>query len=68
VRSNIFLGHMNLRPIDRDVLVLPDVMVEDFGGDPSQIMRPLFDMIWNASGLERSLNYDDEGNWRIDTR
>ncbi len=49
------------RPIDRDVLLLPEIIVEDFEADPAQFMKPAFDQIWNACGLERSYNYDAEG-------
>jgi hypothetical protein len=51
-------------PIDRDILDLPDILVEDMDERPEKILRPLFDMIWNACGYERSFNYDEEGNWK----
>lgn len=28
-----------------------------------KILRPVFDSIWNAAGLARSLHYDSAGNW-----
>ena len=28
-----------------------------------QALRPLFDQVWQAAGLLRSYNYDDQGNW-----
>jgi hypothetical protein len=40
--------------IDRDALILPEVMVETFECDPAAVMKPLFDVIWNATGLLRS--------------
>lgn len=49
--------------IDRDVLPLPDVLVRDYGFDPGQEMRPIFDAIWNAAGWARCFNYDDNGKW-----
>jgi len=51
------------RPIDREVLVLPEILVGSFEADAAQFMKPAFDQIWNACGLPRSLNYDAEGNW-----
>ena len=27
-------------------------------------MQQLFDMVWNAYGLSRSFNYDEQGNWK----
>ncbi|MDD2745348.1 MAG: ATP-binding protein [Candidatus Gracilibacteria bacterium] len=50
-------------PIDRDILETPDALVEDSEGNPEQILRPMFDTIWNACGLPRSLNFDEDGNW-----
>lgn len=53
----------NSDPIDRNDLVVPEVMVEEFGLDPHRVMKPIFDAIWNAGGYERDPNYDSEGNW-----
>jgi len=50
-------------PIDRDSLLIPEVMVENFECDPAEVMRPAFDAVWNAAGWPRSMNYDDEGKW-----
>lgn len=50
-------------PIERDVLNIPEVVVEDFDCDPAKTMKPVFDAIWNAAGLPRSMNYDESGNW-----
>jgi hypothetical protein len=49
------------QPIDRDVLIIPEVMLEDFEFDPAEILRPLFDAVWNAAGWSRSMNYDETG-------
>ncbi len=51
-------------PIDRDSLILPDIIVEDFDRPPDRILRPVFDAIWQACGFEGSWNYDEDGNWR----
>jgi len=53
-----------LGPIDRNDLLLPDAVVEDLSLDAGTVLRPLFDLIWNAAGWERSLNYDENGRWR----
>lgn len=50
-------------PIDRDTLLLPDVVIEDYDADASQVMRPIFDAVWNAAGFERSFNYNQDGVW-----
>ena len=50
-------------PIDRDVLIVPDVLFERFDNDIPQTLRPAFDAVWNACGFPRSANFDDDGNW-----
>ncbi|MGK7941195.1 MAG: helix-turn-helix domain-containing protein [Crocosphaera sp.] len=49
--------------IDRDNLILPEVMIEDYNFDLYTVMKPIFDTVWNAAGYKRSLNYDEQGNW-----
>lgn len=52
------------RPVvARDVVALPDVLVERFDADPVAFMRPVFDALWQTFGVSRSLCYDDNGNW-----
>jgi len=41
------------------------VILESFDHDLHQVMRPAFDSIWNACGLEGSLNYDAAGAWKL---
>lgn len=53
------------QPIDRDLLMLPDILVEDFNVDAKKVLRPVFDMVWQACGWERSMNYDEKGNWKV---
>ena len=49
--------------IDRDILVLPEVFMENYDDQPASILKPCFDSIWNACGFPRSFNYNDEGEW-----
>lgn len=51
-------------PIDRDVLLLPDVLIEEMPRDLTRLLRPIFDAVWNACGIAQSWNFDDKGNWR----
>lgn len=53
----------DLHPIDRDVLVLPDVLFDERPHDLPRAMRPIFDAAWNACGVAQSLNYDSGGSW-----
>ena len=50
--------------IDRDALLLPEVVIESYDVSPEEALRPCFDSIWNACGFPKSLNYDDDGKWR----
>jgi hypothetical protein len=49
--------------IAEDNLILPETVVEGFDEPPSKILKPLFDLVWNACGLLKSRNFDDHGNW-----
>ncbi len=51
--------------IDRNSLIIPEVMVEDFDVNLAEVMRPIFDTIWNAAGYTNSPNYDEEGKFRF---
>jgi hypothetical protein len=53
-------------PIDKNELVVPEIMIEDFECDSPSVMRPAFDAVWNAAGWPRSMNYSDSGE-RITT-
>ena len=55
-------------PIDRDILVLPDILVENYASisedkEVAKIFRPIFDAIWNACGFAQSPNYNANGDW-----
>jgi hypothetical protein len=52
-----------LVPIDRDDLILPEVLVDDRGLQAQSILRPLIDAIWNSVGWRGSPNYDESGQW-----
>lgn len=49
--------------IDRETLVLPESIVQSLSVEPLQILRPMFDLVWNACGFEKSRNFDKDGNW-----
>ena len=51
------------RDIDRDTLLLPEFVIDDLGTDASALLRPVFDLVWNASGFARSFNFDESGKW-----
>ena len=50
--------------IDRDVLLLPDVYIENINSfSAPDVMKPAFDMVWNAGNFSGSENYDENGKW-----
>ncbi len=50
-------------PVDRDMLLLPDVVIDRIPCDVPRVLRPAFDAVWNACGISQSLNFDEDGNW-----
>jgi hypothetical protein len=50
-------------PIDKDTLIVPTVTSDTLEEPVDRLLRPAFDAIWQASGLDGSPYYDDEGNW-----
>lgn len=63
VRKHLDLWGENRYPIDRDALLLPEIVIEGFDVDLSEVMRPVFDSVWNAAGWPKSMNYDESGKW-----
>jgi hypothetical protein len=49
--------------IDRDIVFVPDMVVEDISREPSAILRPLFDVLWNAGGWPASPFFRADGTW-----
>lgn len=49
-------------PIDRDTLLVPEIIVEKFDVDVNRAMKAIFDFVWNAAGLPSSIFYDNQGN------
>lgn len=48
---------------DRQSLLLPDVLIPA-EVSPGKGMRPAFDLMCQSAGMERSANYDEEGEWK----
>jgi Schlafen, AlbA_2 len=48
VGQGLFAGEGS--PIDRDVLVIPEALIETHDAKLSQAMKPSFDAVWNAAG------------------
>jgi Putative DNA-binding domain len=50
-------------PISQNLVILPEALVEDLSMPVAKILRPIFDLVWNACGYPRSENFDSEDNW-----
>jgi hypothetical protein len=48
--------------IDKENLLLPGVLIENYSRKAENILKPCFDLIWNASGYSGSMYYDESGN------
>jgi hypothetical protein len=55
--------HRDSFPIDRDLLLLPDVMVENYNDQSTKILRPVFDALWQTVGQSKCTLYDSTGEW-----
>ncbi len=53
-----------LRPLDRDALFLPEVVINDRPVDVPTVMRPLLDALWQSFGMKACTEYDDQGKWK----
>ncbi len=51
-------------PIDRDVLQVPEIIIQDYEVKAESVLKPCFDSIWNACGYSGSRNYDKNGVWK----
>lgn len=52
-----------MQEIDRDDLLIQEVLVESYNVLAEDVLKPCFDSIWNACGYQKSFNYDDKGKW-----
>jgi hypothetical protein len=43
-------------------LILPEIIVHDFDEKVPKILKPIFDLMWNACGYESSRYFDKDGN------
>ena len=53
----------NTPAIDRDILTLPEIVVEDLSARAVPLLKPTLDMVWNACGEAASPYFDAGGNW-----
>lgn len=51
------------RKIDRPVVEATEIFVDDLDSDSARLVKPALDIFWEASGNQRSLSYDEAGEW-----
>jgi hypothetical protein len=53
--------------IDRDMLLLPESILQGFGEQSDKLLQPAFDALWQCAGYKRDIHYQDsgEGRWSI---
>ena len=64
-RLGVDVAHDAPPPIDRAVLELPEILIEQYGTDLDyqRVVRPAFDALWNTGGYVRSTYFDPTGRW-----
>ena len=58
-----FLSTESDKSYDRDIVAPPEIQMEGVSKDWGQELRPLCDLIWQASGWDRSPFFDKNGHW-----
>jgi hypothetical protein len=51
------------RPIRQRDLIMHDVFMQTLEVPAAEVLRPFCDSLWQACGLQRSLNFDSSGKW-----
>lgn len=52
-----------LNVIDRDILYLDNIFIDNFDESAESVLMPIFNSLWNSCGYERCRAYDNEGNY-----
>jgi hypothetical protein len=52
------------RVFDRNIVPIPECLLEKLDNDVDVDVRPLLDAAWNAADWERSLNFSENGRWK----
>ncbi|SIO59849.1 AlbA family DNA-binding domain-containing protein [Paraburkholderia phenazinium] len=58
------LGWSETSPIGREIVALPEIYLDNYDVDVPAVLRPVFNVLWNAVGLHRCDMYDSQGEWR----
>jgi hypothetical protein len=61
--TEIGVGHYTAGPLTQDVIPLPEISLESETQDPADLLRPIFNQVWNAFGFMGSSKFDRNGKW-----
>lgn len=50
--------------IDKNIFIFPEIIIEDYEVDKGRILKPWFDLLWNACGYERCFHLNDKKDYR----
>jgi hypothetical protein len=64
VPSGYFSSPFRDYTVDRNELMLPDIVLEAATTQFDVAMKPAYDALWQSGGFDRSPNYDDQGRRR----
>ena len=53
----------NINPVDREDLILPKIIIDEFDVLLEEKLKTSFDRIWNACGYPRSFHYNEKGEF-----
>lgn len=56
-------GYDDVGPLRRSAIALPDIAIDNEAANVPALMRPSFNMLWNAFGFLRCDMYDGQGKW-----
>ncbi len=54
-------GWHETKPLGREIAAFPEIYLDSFDVDVSAVMRPVFNVVWNAFGLLQCEIYDGKG-------
>ncbi|MHB8629022.1 MAG: hypothetical protein ACYDBJ_20610 [Aggregatilineales bacterium] len=55
------LPRFQIEHIDRNELLIPEILIDSFDVNFGDLMKPIFDAMWNAAGFDGSPSYDAHG-------
>lgn len=59
-------GNQRIQPhtIEKEVLLVPEAIQQGSVPSPAEVAKKLVDPVWQAAGWEKSLNFNEEGEWQ----